>query len=132
MVSRLHHGYLNEGIAVTDTQKVFIRNLRRTRDRLGLTQEQAAERVGITQKYLGAIELGYKFPSVTTLDKIGKALHVEVYQLFVDSPETENLTPAEVVDRYNEFLKEHAAGELESVRNAFLAGLAKARKETER
>ena len=43
------------------------KNLRATRSRMGLTQEQTAERVGITIEFYGRMERGQALPSLKTL-----------------------------------------------------------------
>jgi transcriptional regulator with XRE-family HTH domain len=51
-----------------------IRELRKAR---GLTQEGVAESAGINPKYFGSIERGEVNLSLSTLDRIAKALHVQ-------------------------------------------------------
>lgn len=56
-----------------------IKELRRLR---GLSQEQLSERVDIDPKHLSRIEVGSSYPSLDTLEKIAKALNVEIKDLF--------------------------------------------------
>lgn len=105
---------------MTELQKVFIANLKQERNSAGLTQEAIAEKIGITHKYYGALELGYKFPSVQTLEKIAKALDIAPYRLFVGRESRTEMDPAEVIDRYNLLLQAQYKKELVSVRKQFL------------
>ena len=51
-------------------------NVRKCRQRKGLTQEVLAEKVGISTNYLGAIERGEKIPALETLVDIINVLEV--------------------------------------------------------
>ena len=48
----------------------------------GLTQEQLAELVDISQRTLSGIEIGENFVTAETLDKIVKSLNTTVEELF--------------------------------------------------
>ena len=52
-------------------------NLRRKRHEQHLTQEELAERAGLSARYVGAIERGDVSASVTVLGQIAEALGVE-------------------------------------------------------
>lgn len=52
------------------------RNIARVRREKGLTQEQVAERSGVSQQYLSGLERGYRNPSIVTLYEIAQALGV--------------------------------------------------------
>ena len=52
-------------------------NLRRKRRDQQMTQEELAERAGLSARYVGAIELGDVSASVTVLGRIAEALGVE-------------------------------------------------------
>lgn len=51
-------------------------NLREARERLGLTQEQVAERCGVHATEVSRIEAGKRDPKVTTLERLAAALEV--------------------------------------------------------
>jgi len=51
------------------------------RDRRGLTQEQLAEKAGISRGYLARLETARQDPKLSTLEKIAKALKVDVAKL---------------------------------------------------
>ena len=48
-----------------------------------ITQEQLAEMVGIDPKNISRIEKGNNYPTAANLTSIAKALHVDIYELFV-------------------------------------------------
>lgn len=56
-------------------------NLRSAREELGLSQEQVAEKVGITQPAYSFIESGFKTPSVATLVRLSNLLNVSMDEL---------------------------------------------------
>ena len=108
---------------MTKLQVIFIKNLKKQRENSGLTQEQVAERSGIAHKYFGAIELGYKFPSLQVLEKLAETLGTPAYRLFVDAPQVKGMPSAELIDRYNEYLQERFTGDLPKARTGFLQEL---------
>ena len=57
-------------------------NLRRKRHDRHMTQEELAERAGLSARYVGAIERGDVSASVTVLGQIAEALGVEPGDLF--------------------------------------------------
>ena len=59
----------------------FGKNLRAERERQGITQQDLAARVGITQGVIAQYELGSKSPSVVTAEAIADALGVKLEKL---------------------------------------------------
>ena len=59
------------GMAVLGT------NLRAERKRLGLTQEQVAERSGVHSTEVSRIEGGKRDPKVSTLERLARAVEVK-------------------------------------------------------
>lgn len=51
------------------------------REQRGLTQQQLAEKTGISLNFEGKIEISMNKPSLDTLVKIARALEVEPYML---------------------------------------------------
>ena len=51
------------------------------RERRGLTQEQLAEKAGIGRSYLARLETARQDPTLSTLEKIAKALGVKISKL---------------------------------------------------
>ncbi|SDT93199.1 Helix-turn-helix domain-containing protein [Verrucomicrobium sp. GAS474] len=63
-----------EGVASSAPYKHLGRNLKRLRTALKVTQEKAAEKVGVSLKYWQALEAGSKAPAFSTLSRIRKTL----------------------------------------------------------
>lgn len=64
--------------------------IQKRRQNLKLTQEQVAERVGITQKHLSRIEKGYHNPHFDMIIALAKVLDVPV-DAFAEDFEDENV-----------------------------------------
>ena len=61
----------------TDLAKRFMPIvLRRYRDMAGFSQQQLADRIGITKSYISALELGYRAPNLNLLVRIAQALGI--------------------------------------------------------
>lgn len=56
-------------------------NVRRLRQDSGLTQEDLADRTGLSSRYVGSIERARVSASVTVLGKLADALGVEAFEL---------------------------------------------------
>lgn len=67
-----------------DIRKIFSKNLKSHRKRLGLSQIELAARVGIATNFLNDIENEKKWISPSTLAKICTALEIEPYKLFLE------------------------------------------------
>ena len=63
-------------------QEAFGQQIRRLRDRRGLTQEELATRSRIHVSYLSGIERGTRNPSLRSIRRLAKALGVRVGKLF--------------------------------------------------
>ncbi|WP_373232982.1 helix-turn-helix domain-containing protein [Cohnella sp.] len=59
--------------------------IRTERKKLSLTQEQLAERIGVSDAYIGQIERGERSPTLETLVKIASRLGVTIDYLLHDS-----------------------------------------------
>lgn len=64
-----------------DMRKLVGRNVRRLRGKLGLTQEQFAEKSGFSQQYISDLERGLRNPTVVTLFELSQALGVSHVEL---------------------------------------------------
>ena len=79
--------------------------LRQLRMAKGLSQGDLEERTGLLRCYLSRVENGHTIPSVETLDRLAKALGLELYQVFFSgngSPEAPKLAkeiPANPAER---------------------------------
>jgi transcriptional regulator with XRE-family HTH domain len=64
-----------------DMRKLVGRNAARIRKEKGLTQEELAERSGLSQQYLSGLEQGRRNPTIVTLYEIANALGVSHVEL---------------------------------------------------
>ncbi|MDQ0513163.1 helix-turn-helix domain-containing protein [Ancylobacter amanitiformis] len=64
-----------------DMRKLVGRNFARLRQAKDLTQEQVAERSGLSQQYLSGLERGRRNPTIITLYELARALDVSHVEL---------------------------------------------------
>jgi transcriptional regulator with XRE-family HTH domain len=69
-----------------DIVKIVARRLQEARIRAGLTQVQLGEKTGIKQSYIFELEFGDTNPTLKTLEKMTKALDLELRDLFPGTP----------------------------------------------
>lgn len=62
---------------------LFGRNVQNHRKALGLSQEQLADRAGVHRTYIGMIERAEKNITLVNIEKITKALGVDIKDLFI-------------------------------------------------
>lgn len=58
------------------------KKIQKQRKKLGLTQEELAEKIRISRAYAGYIEQGRNVPSVEILQKIARTLKIPLKELF--------------------------------------------------
>jgi len=58
----------------------FGEKIRKVRKENGLSQEELAEKAGLHRTYIGMIERGEKNITLTNIEKISKALNIELTQ----------------------------------------------------
>ena len=64
-----------------DMRRLVGQNVRRIREKKGLTQERFAEISGFSQQYLSGLERGRRNPTVVTLLELARALGVSHIEL---------------------------------------------------
>jgi DNA-binding XRE family transcriptional regulator len=62
--------------------KVLGKKIQKRRKELDLTQEDVADKVGISRAYMGYIEQGRYAPSLEVLEKVAKALKSPISDFF--------------------------------------------------
>lgn len=80
------------------------KRIKECRERLGLTQEQFAEQVGIATNYISTVERGASFPRCENLIAILNGLGVTADAIFCD-----------VVDQPTEYQKSRISKELDTL-----------------
>lgn len=68
-----------------DIVKVFGDNVRKYRKKLGVSQEEFADRAGLHRTYISAIECYKRSISLENIEKVANALGIETYKLFIES-----------------------------------------------
>ena len=77
--------------------KVFAYNLKKYRNKIGISQEDFAERAGRHRTYISAVECGKRSIALDNVQKIADALGIEVYLLFInDELDTKNTKKEEI------------------------------------
>lgn len=66
---------------------IISERLKQFREFQNLSQGDIEERTGLLRCYVSRVENGHTTPSVETLEKFARALHVPIYQLFYDGEE---------------------------------------------
>jgi transcriptional regulator with XRE-family HTH domain len=61
---------------------IFARNLRRIRNRLGISQEALGDAAGLHRTYIGSVERGERNVSIDSIERIALSLGVEISELF--------------------------------------------------
>ena len=64
------------------------RNLRHRRVSAGLSQEDLAERTGLSQTWISRVEMGQANPTMETINTLAAGLSIRVHDLFDDQGET--------------------------------------------
>ena len=67
-----------------DIVKVFAHNVKKYRNRIGISQESFAEKAGLHRTYISALECEKRSISLDNVQKIADALGVETYLLFIE------------------------------------------------
>ena len=70
--------------------EVFGRNVQRIRKEKGFSQEKLAEVAGVHRTYIGMIERAEKNITLLNIEKIAKALEVQISSLFTISEQLYN------------------------------------------
>jgi len=89
-----------------------IRYFRRLR---GLSQEQLALQAGINTAFLGHLERGLKSPTITTLEKLVKALGITFEELFADKPHIEEAQRETAMNRLLLTVRDLSAAQLDKL-----------------
>jgi transcriptional regulator with XRE-family HTH domain len=64
-------------------REIFAKNVRDNRRKCGITQAELAEKADVSTHYIAVIELARNFPKADIIERLAKALDVEIYELFL-------------------------------------------------
>ena len=91
---------------IMQTKELLGLKIKELRKQKKLTQEKLAEMLNLDAGYISKLEVGRNFPTIGTLEKIAKALDVELYELFQFSPSKELDFKSEITNIYDRLNKE--------------------------
>lgn len=72
---------------LSEARKVFAKRLRQIRQLRGLSQEALAEISGLHRTYVGSVERGERNVSIDNMERLAKALEVDIAELLKDELE---------------------------------------------
>ena len=84
---------------IAEFRAIFGPRLQSARKALGITQTDAARKIGISPEFYARMERGHTLPSVTTLAKIVDKLNISVDYLFGITTVSEPMPATAVKDR---------------------------------
>ena len=73
-----------------DIVKVFANNVKKYRNKIGISQESFAEKAGVHRTYISALECEKRSISLDNIQKIADALGIETYLLFIEEGKENN------------------------------------------
>jgi len=85
---------------MTNLRSLLSQNIKKRREKLGISQAKLAEKVNTSTNYIAQIEQQNKFPSVEMLERIAEALEFDGPDLFSVGP-----FPAEAIYQFREGVK---------------------------
>jgi len=76
---------------MTSLREIFAHNLKKKRRICGLSQAKLAEMVNVSTHHIATIETARNYPTLDLVERMAKALNIEIYELFTDplSPSVE-------------------------------------------
>jgi transcriptional regulator with XRE-family HTH domain len=80
-----------------DLRKILALNIKKQREKLGITQENLAEKAGISAAMMNDIEGCRTWISDKTLKNLSFALQIDTYRLFIPEITSGEAVPVEVV-----------------------------------
>ncbi len=89
----------------------------------GLSQEQLALQAGLNPAFLGHLERGLKSPTITTLDKLIRALDITFEELFAEEAHDPDLAKETARKRLDLLVRDLSAGQLDKLSDIIQAVL---------
>ena len=72
---------------LSDARKVFASRLRQIRQLKGLSQEELADMAGLHRTYVGSVERSERNISIDNIERLAKALEVDILELLKEELE---------------------------------------------
>jgi transcriptional regulator with XRE-family HTH domain len=85
---------------MTNIRALLSFNIKKRREKLGISQAKLAEKVDTSTNYIAQIEQQHKFPSSEMLERIALALEIDTPELFSSVP-----FPVEAIQQFQEGIK---------------------------
>jgi transcriptional regulator with XRE-family HTH domain len=101
-------------LIVMDVKAVFGANLKFYRKQNELSQEELAEKAGISVKHLSTIERGLAFVSADLLEKLSSSLQVPVSTLFYTTGDP--FGNDRLLEKFDKIVKNELAHTLETIK----------------
>ena len=79
----------------TMADKVIKNNIKEIRKKKGLTQQQLADKIGISQVHLGRLETNARSMDLEQVEKIANALGVKPFEILPQEWQPEDISPEE-------------------------------------
>lgn len=98
---------------MTELHRLLVRNMKRYRILLGITQAELAERAGISVGYVGEVEMGRKFPSPEKFEGIARALELRPFRLLMGPEDVTDAMGPDAVYETAEKLKARLSKEID-------------------
>jgi transcriptional regulator with XRE-family HTH domain len=106
---------------VTQLHRNLVYNLKRRRAFLAISQMELAERAGVSAGYVGEVEMGRKYPSAETLERLASALGVKPYRLLMGEEDVADIGGSEAVYEAADLIKETIIQGLDSAVRSLVA-----------
>ena len=100
-------------VGVTELHRLLVRNMKRYRIVLGISQAELAERAGISVGYVGEVEMGRKFPSPEKLEAIARVLGLRPFRLLMGPEDVTDAMGPDAVYETAEKLKKRISEEID-------------------
>lgn len=81
----------------------------------GLSQEQLALQAGLNTAFLGHLERGLKSPTITTLEKLVRAMDITFEELFAEHSSTSDPEHDAAMERLMLLVRDLPAGQIEKL-----------------
>ena len=69
---------------MANLREIFAHNLKKKRRDCGFSQAKLAEMVGVSTHHIATIETARNYPTLDLVERMAKALNIEIYELFID------------------------------------------------